>query len=315
VQTLAPRLESFALIAYGELTKGCLVVGIDPNKEDTITGLKSKLSGGSFINIGDTAVMMADGLLKRMEASVGDTVVLIGQGYHGSTAAGKFPVKGSLRFGSPELNDKALFMPLPAAGDLYGAPGMITSYVLSVSNVKDLYPITMSVREKAGPELEVLNWEEMMPDIKQHIETDTKNMQVVHYILYLLICFGVFGTMLMMMAERKYEMGMLLAIGMKKSRLITAMVFESVMTVLGGCLLGVLASIPIVYYLHQHPIRIGGRVAEAYQRFGFEPVFPASVDPDNFISQGIIVLILGLVLSLYPVIKITRMEPVKSMKR
>lgn len=131
----------------------------------------------------------------------------------------------------------------------------------------------------------------------------------------MLICFGIFGTLLMMMVERKFEMGMLVAIGMKKTKLMLLLLIESVLTVLAGCLLGIAASIPLVYYFNRHPIKIGGDTAETYQRFGFEPIFPTSVDASVFIRQGIIVLIIGLILSLYPMYKAMRLNPVTAMKK
>jgi ABC-type lipoprotein release transport system permease subunit len=47
VAGLAPRLESFALASSGAVTKGCLVSGIDPDKENRVTSLKSKLVKGT----------------------------------------------------------------------------------------------------------------------------------------------------------------------------------------------------------------------------------------------------------------------------
>lgn len=154
-----------------------------------------------------------------------------------------------------------------------------------------------------------------LPEIKQHIATDSNNMRYIQGILYLLIGFGIFGTLLMMMVERKYEMGMLVAIGMKKSRLIMLLVAESILTVVIGCFFGIMASVPIVYYLNKYPLKMGGETAEVYQKFGFEAIFPTSTDSENFINQGITVLIIGLLLSLYPVYKIIRLDPVSAMKR
>ncbi len=92
------------------------------------------------------------------------------------------------------------------------------------------------------------------------------------------------------MVERKFEMGMLVAIGMKKIKLMILLLIESVLTVLAGCLLGIIASIPLVYYFNRHPLKIGGETAKAYERFGFEPIFPTSTEASNFISQGLIVV-------------------------
>jgi len=102
---------------------------------------------------------------------------------------------------------------------------------------------------------------------------------------------------------------------MKKKKLSILLLFESVFTVLAGCLLGIIASIPLVYYLNRHPIKIGGETAKVYERFGFEAIFPTSTDASNFIDQGLIVMVIGLILSLYPMYKVITLNPVKAMKR
>jgi len=314
VTGIAPRLESFALAASAELTKGCLVVGVAPNEEDKVTRLKEKVVRGSYLQSGDESILISEGLSRRLKLRLGDTLVLIGQGYHGATAAGKFPIKGILRFGSPELNDKTVFLTLMAARTLYSAENQLSSYVLSINNPDKLGKITSRLKHLLGSQYEVMSWEEMMPDVKQHIQTDTASMSIITGVLYLLICFGIFGTLLMMMVERRFELGMLVAIGMKKIRLCLLMLAELVFTVLSGCILGILASVPIVIYLKLHPITFSGKMAEIYERFGFEPIFPASTDPEIFLNQALVILFLALLLSLYPVFRVLQLNPVKAMK-
>ena len=312
---IAPRLESFALAASIELTKGCLVVGMVPEEENKVTRLREKLVNGNYLQPEDESVLISEGLSRRLKLRLGDTLVLIGQGYHGATAAGKFPVKGILRFGSPELNNKTVFLPLRATQTLYSAENQLSSYVLSVSNPDNLDKITERVRYLIGDQYEVMKWEEMMPDIKQHIRTDTASMSIIAGVLYILVCFGIFGTFLMMMVERRFELGMLVAVGMKKIWLCLLMLAESVFTVLSGCVLGILASVPLVIYLKVNPITFSGKMAEIYERFGFEPIFPASTDPEIFLNQALIILLLALLLSLYPVVKVLQLDPVQAMKQ
>lgn len=314
IAAFSPRLETFALASSGELTKGCMVVGIAPESEDAVTDLKKKLIAGEYLLSADKAVLLAQGLSHRMKLNVGDTIVLIGQGFHGAMAAGKFPIKGILNFGSPQLNDRVLYMSLPQARDFVGGDPITTSYVFALKDAESLDQSAALIRTTAGSEYEVLTWEELLPEIKQHIESDSRSMKVIQSILYLLICFGIFSTLLMMMLERKFEMGMLIAIGMKKSKLILLIIIESVLTVALGCIAGILFSIPVVMYLSKYPIRMGGETAKAYERFGFEAIFPATVNSSIFIQQAIIVLILGLILSIYPVYRIVRLNPVKAMK-
>lgn len=317
VTTISPRLESFALASSDVVTKGCMVIGVSPERENEITDLKNKLVAGGYLEEDDPGVLLGKGLLERLNLEPDDTLVLIGQGYHGATAGGKFVVKGVVKFGSPDLNDQAIFMSLSSARQLYTADNMLTSYVLALENTAsaDLTATAQDIRKLVGSSYEVMTWEQMMPDVIQHIRTDKGSMYIIQGILYLLICFGIFGTLLMMMVERRFEMGMLVAIGMKKLKLIQLLLIESVLTVLTGCVLGILVSIPIVYYLNKFPITLKGDMAKVYEEFGFEPIFPASQDAGIFIVQGTIVLIIGLALSLYPIAKVIQLDPVTAMKK
>lgn len=315
VRSFTRRLESFALASGGELTKGCLVAGIDPEQENKITHLKEKVVAGSYLSTNDKGVLLGEELAKRMKLTLGDTIYLIGQGYHGAMAADKFPVTGIVRFGTPQMNEKMLFMSLSAAQTFFSAEKMATSYILLLNDNKAISSTALALENVLGKDHEVMTWEELLPEIKQHIATDTNNMKIVQAILYLLICFGIFSTMLMMLMERTFEMGMLISIGMKKSLLILMLLMESILSVLTGCLFGLACSIPIIRWLAIHPLRMSGEAAKAYERFGFEAIFPASTDVSIYISQAITVMIIGFVLAIYPAVKIIRLKPTEALKK
>ncbi len=310
-----PRLESFALASSEQSTKGSIVVGVDPEKENMVTKLENKLIDGKFIQLSDTAVLVAEGLAKKLQLGVTDTIVLIGQGYHGSTAAGKYPIKGIVKFASPELNAGIVYLPLLEAQNLYGAPGMLTSLVLSLDDPSNLNKVVSNLRPIIGNAYEVMPWQEMMPEIQELIRTKEGSTYIIIGILYLLVAFGIFGTLLMMTAERRYEFGMLMAIGMKRKRLAWVVLVESLLVTITGCLVGVLVAIPLVSYLHTHPIRFSGQMAEMYEGFGFEPIIPTVFSPPVIIEQTVIVTCIALVLSLYPLVKVFTLNEVEAMKR
>ncbi len=315
VSGITPRLESFSLAASGDVTKGVMVVGVNPKTENQATMLENKLVAGNYLNETGNEVLLCEGLAERLKLSLNDTLILIGQGYHGATAAGRYQVKGIVHFGSPDLNDRMLFMSLNTAQQLYSAEDMITSYVFVLQEHSDLDETAEQIRHLLSNHYEVMTWGDIMPEVKQHMESEIVTDRMFLVILDILVGLGIFGTLLMMMVERSFELGMLMAIGMKKSKMIFLLVSESVFTVMGGCIIGILASIPILYYLKINPIRFSGELAKAYERFGFEAVLPASTEPENFIWQGLVVLCIGLTLALYPVWKVIKMDPVSSMKR
>ena len=164
-------------------------------------------------------VMIARELSKQLKVEIHDTMVLIGQGYHGSTAGGKFPVSGIIDMGSPILNKQLVVMPLQTAQQLFSADSLVTSWIILTSTHIKPEILAKNIEMKIGNSFETLTWGELLPDIKQHIDADSGNMQIIQFILYFLVSFGIFSTLLIMMTERKRENGMLLALGMHRARI------------------------------------------------------------------------------------------------
>ncbi|HEX5624673.1 MAG TPA: FtsX-like permease family protein [Saprospiraceae bacterium] len=310
-----PRLESFMLASASNQTKGILVIGTDPEAEDRSMQLKSKITDGQYLDADDRAILLATGLASRLKLKTGDTLVLLGQGYQGSMAAGKYPIKGLLQFGAPDLNNNMLYMPLMLAQELLSAPGQLTSIAITLEDPEQLDDIRGSLVAGLHPGFEVMTWKEIMPEISDHIKADKASMMIFAGFLYLIIAFGLFGTVLMMTAERQREFGMLIAIGMKKTKLSLMLVMETLALSLLGVLTGIAISLPVMVYWNRNPIRLSGSMAEAYVQFGFEPLFPTSVDPQILIGQSSVVLILSLIISLYPIWFTFRLDPIESMKK
>lgn len=310
----APRLESFMLLSQGEKTKGCMVVGIDPEAENSVTNLASKVTEGQFLQDGAPALLVAEGLAHQLGARIGDTLVLLGQSLYGSTAAGKYPVAGYLHFGSPELNNRLVYMPVSEAQTMFDAGENVTSLVLLPARGKDYHRTATSLSARVDTSLTVQTWEDKMPEVVQYMKTDSAGMYMVLGVLYLLISFGIFSTLLMMLAERRREFGMLVALGMKRGLLARLTMLESILVSLTGCLAGLILSFPIVAWMHAYPIRMGGELAKTYEKFGFEPVFPAIIKTSIFVNQTLTVLVVALVLSVYPMWHILRLNTVQAMR-
>ena len=315
ITAIVPRLETFVLASKGNTTKGCLLVGTDAVRENKLTQLKSKLIKGSYFENNEATVLLAEGLAKRLEVRVNDTIVLFGQGFHGVMAAGKYKIKGIIHLASPEMNAAFVYLPLTATQSFLSAENRLTSISLGIDDPENTAAIAQNIKAIIGQQYEVMPWQELIPDVANHIKADGFSFYIFSGILYLIIGFGLFGTVLMMTAERKYEFGMLIAIGMKKSKLQLILFGETVLITFFGVLLGALLSLPLVIYLKEKPIRFGGELAKAYEQFGFEALFPTNVDQNIFITQSLIVLGMAVLIGVYPLWHIHGLDPVNAMKK
>jgi ABC-type lipoprotein release transport system permease subunit len=315
VRTVVPRLETYALASTGEKTKGCMVNGISPSTEDSLTRLSGRVYKGRYLENGSHGVLVAEGLAGRLGIGLNDTLVLLGQGFQGSTAAGRYKVEALLRFNSPTLNESMVYMTLPDAQSFLSAEGRVTTLALDVTDPDRLEEVAMELSESTGPHYEVMSWKEMMPEVENHIRSDAVSLFIWMGILYLIIAFGIFSTLLMMVAERRYELGMLVAIGMRRRRLAGMLFMETILITLSGVLVGVVLAVPVVWYMREHPLRIGGEGGRAFAKWGFEPILPTMLDPKTFVLQSGIVMCIALLIGTYPAWKAMRTDPVRAMKK
>ncbi|CAK9038193.1 ABC transporter permease YtrF, partial [Durusdinium trenchii] len=278
VDVVVPRLESFALASFGQKTKGAMIMGIEPATEDALTGLRNKLVKGEYLTLDDHSVLVSEGLAQYLSISVADTLVLISQGFHGVNAAGKYPVKGIVKFPAPDLNNQLVYLPLPESQWFYGADQRLTSLALVVPDADLVDQTVNQIKADLNEEIyETMGWREMMPELVQQIELDYIGGLVMLFILYGVIAFGIFGTFLMMTNERTYEFGIMLAVGMKRYKLQLIMFMEILMLALLGTLLGSLLSMPVIFYFNINPIVFTGEYAEIFEKFGYEPVLSTVV--------------------------------------
>ncbi len=310
-----PRLESFALASTGEFTKGAMILGIDPGRENNFTKMGDKVIEGAYLSQDDTGVLIGKDLSRMLRADIGDTIFLISQGYRGVNAVGLYPVKGKVRFPSPQLNRGMILMTLVEAQYLFGAQELISSLVIGT----DPSARTDFVAEKIEGNwdtaaYEIMTFEELMPELIKSKEIDTSGNFIVYFILYTIIGFGIFGTLLMMLRERQYELGILLSIGMRRLE-VYGMIWTELLLL---CVIGALAGIGIGYagawYFHLNPIVLTGDFAAAMENFEFEPIIPASVSPRIFMVQGMIVFVLCMIISLYPLYHVMKIKPVEAMR-
>jgi ABC-type lipoprotein release transport system permease subunit len=307
ISDVIPRIESFALASSGNLTKGVALIGTLPEMEDKITNLKNRLiKGDYFQNDSDQGLLVAEDLAKFLKLDVGDTVVLLSQGYHGLSAAGEFQVRGLLHFPFPEMNKQLIYMTLEASQYFFAAENRLTSYSLMLNEPEDLDKTFANLNSALGQKYEIMTWKEMLIELQQQIQSDSISGMFMLGILYVVVAFGIFGTILMMTLERRKEFSVMIAVGMQRYKLAFIVFLETLYMGFIGVIAGAIVSLPVVYYFHNHPIPLSGETATAMLEFNQQPIIPFAFRADIYIAQAIIVFILTFVIAFYPLLSISR---------
>ena len=313
VSNTLKRIQSGSLASLSDLSKFVFVTGIEPSKESSLTNWKKRLINGQLLTEESRSLNIGKGVAKYFDLKIGDTLVLLGQGYHGMQAVGAYPVSGILDLKNPTLNKISVFMTLPQAQDFLSAQNMITHLILNKQENKDEDAIALNIKNLINDEVyEVMTWREMIPELEQTIKADSAGGLIMVFILYMIVTFGIFGTVLMMTQERKYEFGVLVSIGMKKIRLIKTMIYETILLASVGAILGIALSRPVIIFLS--PIKFPEEQAQMFENLGFEAVIPLMNTYDIPLTHGFIIFFISLIVCLYPLSVILKLDPIKAMK-
>lgn len=272
---------------------------------DSIPGLKigDKYNNRRILAINKTPIIIKD------------SVTILGGGYHGATAAGVYKVAGIVKLPLPDMNKRLIIMNLKTCQDFVQAPGVIATINVNLKDPEDIDDVYASLRNDLDLEIyDVFKWEHLKEELVQQIESDNKSGLIFMFILYLIIGFGILGTIIMMTNERKKEFGIMIAVGMKKWKLSVTMMVESFFIAIMGSALGIAVTVPSVLFMHYHPIPLQDEMAKTMEDMGFEAVMPFAADADIFTAQIITVLIMFSLASLYTLNKIRKMEALNSIR-
>jgi ABC-type lipoprotein release transport system permease subunit len=315
VKYLVPRLESGALVSVGIKTKSCGVIGIDPESENKMTHLSDRIIKGNYLSANDQGALIGDKLAEWLSLNVNDTIILIGQGYQEVSAAGKYPVRGILHMPNPDLNAQMVYLSLPYAQSFYSAEGRITSLSILLNDEKYIQKVKEYISEISISDIyEVMSWNELLVELEQLIQSKQGSSYIITGILYMIVGFGVFGTVVMMTAERRREFGLLTAVGMKKIRIMISVFLETCLLGAMGVAAGFAFALPLIFWFNRFPVLIEGEMSKTFEDMGFEGVIVFSDNSDFMINQVIVIAVILLIAVTYPIIKIKNLNTINAMK-
>jgi ABC-type lipoprotein release transport system permease subunit len=275
-----------------------------------------EVSNGFLAN-DDDGILVSDRLASYLKVTIGDSVILMGQGYHGTSATGIFPVRGIIKIPSPDIDNRLIIMTIPAAQKFYDAEGKITSLVVNLTDKSNRTIKTAKARiNSLLPDDNTITktWYELNPILYQQIQGDSQSGMAMLGLLYFIIFFGIFGTVLMMVSERKREFGVLVAIGMQKKKLKRIVTIEMILLGAIGLVCGLLASVPLILYFYYYPVILKGDLASTMEDWGWDAVMPTAWFGPYFYWQAVIVALMVVMATIYPLRKIGKLKEIEALK-
>ncbi len=322
VRAAIPRMIINGLVSSANGNRVLFLEGIDPAREHALHDLSEDLKVGEYLDGTDQEdpIILGSLVVEKLELDLGDRVVLTATQPDGEVTRALFHLTGVIETGLKDIDEVMGITTLAAAQNALAAEetltqiGVLTEPGLSSDSVASL--IETSVRAN-GNGLEVLTWQEAIPEMVGFIEVDDAFLYIYLVVILAIVAFAIANTFLMAVMERVREFGLLNALGLRGSGVAGLLLTETLlMTVLAmsiGFILGFAGHLAASHW--GIPVAIWGVDNMEVSGVDFAAlVMRSKITPIKWVAASIVVVLVTLGSALYPAWRASRLAPSEAMR-
>ncbi len=224
-----------------------------------------------------------------------------------------FRISGIFRTNNDMFEEIYLFVPIEELRQLTGMKE--GTYHRAIARLEN-NDITNSVTKQLRQELvdyEVMNWKEIQPDLAMMADFMGQIYAVFMVIILAALAFGIVNTMLMAVLERTRELGMLMAVGMNRRKIFIMIMLESIFLSIVGGFAGMAVSEIVIAITGKTGINLM-KYSEGMEAIGYSAHLFPTIDAQFFISTTILIVLTGIISSIYPARKALKLNPVEAIR-
>lgn len=314
VVAASKRVVINSMIATAETGTGVKITGVDPEDEKKVTQISSKVFEGKYLDeSGKNSVVISERLATKLKVGLKNKIIITVQDVNNNITGGAFRVVGIYRTDNLMFDDNNIFV---RNSDIYRLTGLNVTAAHEIAvmlNKNDNAEATAGILALKFPGLEVKDWQQLSPEGSYLVSAMNQYMFIFLFIILLALSFGIVNTMLMVILERVHELGMLMAIGMNRVRVFFMIMLETVFLSLTGGVLGIIIGYAVSRYLGKVGIDLYFW-KEAFGELGYSTMVYTDIDSKTMILTSVMVIVAGIISSLYPAYKALKLNPSEAIR-
>jgi len=322
VRAAIPRMIINGLVSSSTGNRMLFLQGIDPQRETALRDLSEDLEAGEYLDTTerDDPLILGAVVVEKLELDLGDRVVLTATQPDGEVTRALFHLTGVIETGLKDVDEMMGITTLGAAQKAVGAQGRLTQIGVMADPGLASDSVAAQIRIATGADgygLEVLTWQEAIPEMVGFIEVDDAFLYIYLVVIFAIVAFAIANTFLMAVMERVREFGLLNALGLKGRGVAGLLLTETfLMTTLAmaiGFVLGFSGHLAASHW--GIPLSVYGVESMEVSGVDFASlVMRSKLNPVKWLAASILVALVTLGSALYPAWRASRLAPSEAMR-
>lgn len=308
IATFTPRVRTVGMITSAEEMHAIEMIGIDPEKEKTLSQFDDHIVQGNFFpEQNQNTIVIGNDLADLLRVQIGDRIVLtLPEAETKNLSQELFFVGGTFHFGIKELDRGVALISIQQAQAMLNISNRMHEIAVRFKNPSAAQNTHLPVWQKyAQGGNEFLAWPDLLPEMKGALALTDTSTTIAGFLLFGIIVFGIMNTLFMALHERTFEFGVMRACGTKNTQIAFLIFSEAGSLAVISIAIGMGAALGITTLVAHFGIDYSGI---EYAGITFNKKIYPQLDWLQFVKYPFWILGFTLLASIYPAIHAARMK-------
>ncbi|NOJ28204.1 MAG: ABC transporter permease [Nitrososphaera sp.] len=280
---------------------GVPLIGVIPEDEQDASKIRQTLSQGSFV-AAKNSIVLGDSVARDLQAKIGDPLKLKVTGKNGQDVVKAFYVVGISKTAGGLGFDTSAIIHIDILREMTGRQNESSEMIVRLYDQKDSDKLVRAfISRYPSDRLKAETIEEAGEDILRGIRSGIAFINLVGYFGMLSSAFGIVTIMMMIVASKTREIGIIRAIGSNKANVMIIFVLQGVIIGAIGAAAGFALGSAYTIYADTQDLQFGNSLA-----------LEVKYDPYSVLQTCLTGFLMSVAASVYPAWRTTKLEPAEA---
>lgn len=320
IKNFSKRIIAAGMLSSANSSSGIIMTGVEYDNEIKVTDLHTYITSGKYLSGVRNEIIIGKKLADKLEVDLGDKIVAVSADVEGEVTSELFRVSGIFKSTSSDYDKFNAFINLSEAQEMLGLCdnvseiAIITQDLNRIDEFKEKLTASINSNTINGRKsaYEVLTYKDLLPLMISYLDIYEQSIMIFYMVIIIAILFGIVNTMMMAIFERIHEIGVIMSIGMKNSKIFMMIILEALVLGILGTLIGMLLGyLGYLYFLSGLDLSI---FSKSLDTFGVSSTIYPILNFKVIINSSLLMPISAVIGSLWPAYKATKLQPTEAMR-